>query len=75
MRRLTDEERIALVPIGPPGEGPVSQATFDELERLGWGKWVVGPSLLDCLLRRKFWAPTTEGLRALELDTIARTAH
>ena len=28
MRRLTDEERIALREVGPPGEGPVSPATL-----------------------------------------------
>lgn len=63
MRLLTDEERIALKTIGPPGEGPVADATFAELERLGYGAWVDG-----------FWEVTPAGARALELDTVARRA-
>ena len=39
MRRLTDEERIALREVGPPGEGPVSPATFAECVAQGWGYW------------------------------------
>ena len=34
MRTLTAEERCALVEVGPPGEGPVSDETFAELARL-----------------------------------------
>lgn len=60
MRRLTDEERVALRTVGPPGEGPVSDATFDRLEALGYGAWVDG-----------FWEVTPAGARALELDTLA----
>lgn len=37
MRRLTDEERMALVEVGPPGEGPVSEGTFAELVALRLG--------------------------------------
>ena len=57
MRRLTAEERIALREIGPPGEGPVSDATFDELARLGYGAWVDDG-----------WTVTPAGARALALD-------
>jgi hypothetical protein len=39
MRRLNDQERVALREVGPPGEGPVSPETFNELIRLGWGCW------------------------------------
>jgi hypothetical protein len=61
MRRLTYEERIALRTIGPPNEGPVSQATFGELERLGWGRW--GDD--------GYWVVTEAGTTALRLDDIA----
>ena len=72
MRKLTVQERIALVEVGPPGEGPVSPETFAELERLGWGYWDIGPSFLDRLLRRKSWYVTAAGLAALEYDRLAR---
>jgi hypothetical protein len=62
MKRLSDEERMALRTVGPAGEGPVSPQTFDELERLGWGKWVGG-----------YWEVTPQGQRALELDELARS--
>jgi hypothetical protein len=66
MRRLTDEERMALRTVGEPGEGPVSDATFAELERLGWGRWAREAE-------GTFWEVTPEGMKALELDTIARS--
>ena len=74
MKRLTDQERIALVEVGPPGEGPVSPETFQELERLGYGRWA-WPSLWEALWRRRFhryWQVTPAGRKALELDTLAR---
>lgn len=74
MRRLTDEERVALVPVGPPGEGPVSNDTFVELERLGWGRWEIGSGWLDRLFRRRYWVPTAAGIEALRLDTLVRGA-
>jgi hypothetical protein len=61
MRRFTNEERIALRTIGPPGEGPVSDATFDELEKLGYGFW-----------GNEGWEVTAKGTKALELDDLAR---
>lgn len=72
MRALTDEERIALRTIGPPGEGPVAPSVFVEFERLGWGRWArswrVWPPW------RRYWEVTVEGRRALELDDLARRA-
>jgi hypothetical protein len=74
VRLLTDEERCALRTIGPPGEGPVSQQTFDHLAILGYGCWVVGPSRLDRVLRRMYWEVTPAGAAALERDDAARAA-
>lgn len=68
MRLLTNEERMALTPIGPPGEGPVSDATFDELERLGYGRRVWSDDG-----RQWVWDVTPEGVAALERDTLARS--
>lgn len=65
MRRLTDEERIALVEVGPPGEGPVSPETFAECIRQGWGFWGAPPE--------DYWHVTPAGWRALELDDLARS--
>lgn len=73
MRRLTDEERIALVEVGPPGEGPLSDATFAELVRLGWGCWRMRPGLWNRLLGRRYWHVTPAGVRARELDSLARS--
>jgi hypothetical protein len=73
VRRLTDAERCALRPFGPPGEGPVPDSVFEELERLGWGRWV--ETRVWRLLpfpRRRTWEVTTAGARALDLDTLAR---
>ena len=61
MRRLTDQERIALREVGPPNEGPVNDETFAECERQGWGYW-----------SPLFWCVTPLGRRALELDDLAR---
>lgn len=72
MRRLSDEERTALVEVGTPGEGPVSEGTFAELAALGWGYWAVGPSLWDRLTRQRVWYVTAAGRAALEYDTLAR---
>ncbi len=60
MRRLTSAERCALRTFGPPGEGPVHEETFTELERLGWGRWA-----------EDGWEVTAAGERALALDTAA----
>ncbi|HXB28074.1 MAG TPA: hypothetical protein VNV25_25315 [Gemmatimonadaceae bacterium] len=60
MRRLTDQERIALREAGPPGEGPVSDATFAECVRMGWGFWLEGS-----------WYVTGPGIEALRLDDLA----
>jgi hypothetical protein len=70
VRRLTDEERIALKPFGPEGEGPIFDETFAELEKLGYGKWVEGARIGD--ERVDVWEVTPLGQRALELDTLAR---
>lgn len=72
MRRLTEQERVALVEVGEPGEGPVPRATFDELVRLGWGEWRIGQSWWDRLTRQHYWHVTAAGRHALELDTLAR---
>lgn len=64
MRRLTPEERLALQETGPPGEGPVSSATFEELIRLGWGYWGMDEE-------GYVWCVTTAGRLALELDLLA----
>ncbi len=61
MRRLTDQERIALREVGPPGEGPVSNETFAECVRQGWGRWSAG-----------LWWVTESGRNALALDDLAR---
>jgi hypothetical protein len=74
MRRLTDEERMALVEVGTAGEGPVSDATFTELARLGYGYWAVGESFWDRLTRQTYWRVTAKGREALALDTIAKAA-
>lgn len=68
MRRLTDQERIALREVGPAGEGPVSYDTFDELIRLGYGFWANDPDPDG----GKAWCVTDAGRRALELDDLAR---
>jgi len=70
MRRLTPEERIALVEVGEPGEGPVSDATFAECIRMGWGCWVREPGWRGWL-GGKVWHVTAEGRRAKELDDLA----
>lgn len=72
MRRLTEEERTALVEVGEPGEGPISDATFAELAALGWGYWAVGPTLWDKLTRQRYWHVTAAGRAALAYNTIAR---
>lgn len=72
MRRLTDQERVALREVGPPGEGPVNDATFAELESLGWGHWVA--VVLPDGSRDSEWVVTEAGRRALELDDAARGA-
>lgn len=70
MRRLTDDERIVLTPLGHPGEGPIPDSTFVECMRNGWGRWVPDPDPEGGWL----WEVTPAGLRALELDTLARSA-
>jgi hypothetical protein len=70
VRRLTAEERTALVEIGTPGEGPVHDGTFDECIRMGWGYWERPPRWK--FWERGSWRVTAEGRRALELDTLAR---
>lgn len=72
MRRLTDQERVALREIGPPGEGPVAPDVFDELIRLGYGCWAPREGLFDRLLGRRYWKVTPAGQKALELDDLAR---
>jgi hypothetical protein len=72
MRRLTDQERVALREVGPPGEGPVSPETFNELIRLGWGCWAPREGLVNRLLGRRYWHVLPAGRKALELDDLAR---
>jgi hypothetical protein len=67
MRRLTASERIALREVGPPGEGPVSDATFEECIRQGWGFWGPKPDV--------YWHVTEAGRRALALDDLAALAE
>jgi hypothetical protein len=62
MRVLSKHERCALIEVGDPFEGPVPDATFDELSKLGWGYWG----------NDGFWHVTATGKKALELDTLAR---
>jgi hypothetical protein len=69
MRRLTDAERCALRTYGPPGEGPVPDSVFRELEALGWGRWELDPT--D---GKPFWLVTEAGELALRLDDAARSA-
>jgi hypothetical protein len=61
MRRLTDQERIALREVGSAGEGPVSDETFDECVRMGWGFWGSDG----------YWYVTPIGRYALDLDSRA----
>ena len=61
MRHLTDQERIALREVGPPDEGPVSDATFAECVAMGWGFWLEGT-----------WYVTEPGIKALAYDDAAR---
>jgi hypothetical protein len=61
VRRLTREERIALVEVGPPGEGPVSNETFLECIARGWGYWT-----------ETGWRVTDAGRAALARDDAAR---
>ena len=67
MRRLTDQERIALREVilpGDPDHGvPVSEATFAECVAMGWGFWLEGT-----------WYVTQRGIDALRLDDLARGA-
>ena len=72
MKRLNDQERVALREVGPPGEGPVSDETFEELIRLGWGCWALRDGFFNHLLRRRYWKVTDAGRLALELDDLAR---
>ena len=62
MRRLSDQERVALVEVGPPDEGPISEETFEECIRMGWGFW--GDD--------GFWYVTPLGVQARKLDDEAR---
>jgi hypothetical protein len=66
VRRLTDQERIALRENGPPGEGPVNDETFRECIRMGWGFWGVPPE--------DWWHVTAAGRHTLELDDLARSS-
>lgn len=75
MRRLTAEERTALVEVGPPGEGPIPWEVFDELVRLGWGYWAPDPTWWRRLLGQTIWYVTAAGRYALELDTLARQGN
>jgi hypothetical protein len=68
VRRLTDDERIVLTPRGQPGEGPIPDDVFVECMRNGWGRWVADPDEGG-----EVWEVTPAGLRALELDTLARS--
>jgi hypothetical protein len=70
MRRLTHDERVALQEIGRPGEGPIPDAVFAELQALGWGYWKQDPESP----REGLWCVTPKGREALQLDTIAREA-
>jgi hypothetical protein len=72
VRRLNDEERVALREVGPPGEGPVSNETFEELTRLGWGCWAPREGFFNRFLGRRYWKVTVVGRHALELDNLAR---
>lgn len=74
MRRLTEQERIALVEVGEPGEGPIPDAIFDEFVKLGWGRWARCEGFRGWALRRRYWQVTPAGRYALELDTIAKRA-
>jgi len=62
MRRLTEQERVALREIGPPDEGPVSDETFGECMKMGWGYWGADG----------YWYVTASGRQALALDDAAR---
>lgn len=71
MRRLTDQERMALVEVGEPGEGPVSESTFAECIRMGWGYWGRDSGWRGWF-GGKLWFVTAAGKRAKELDDLAR---
>ena len=64
MRLLTDDERIVLREVGPPGEY-APDAVFEECVRLGWGLW--GDD--GC------WYVTSRGRAALALDAAARACE
>jgi hypothetical protein len=66
VRRLTDQERIILREVGPEGEGPVTDSTFEECIRQGWGYWENDGE------RDSYWKVTPSGRKALELDNAAR---
>lgn len=72
MRRLTDQERIALREVGPPDEGPVSDATFAECIAMGWGFWEPPPP--EERPGEGYWKVTPSGREALRLDDLARKA-
>ena len=65
MRRLTDQERIALREVILPGDPDhgvvVNDSTFDECVRMGWGFWLEGT-----------WYVTEPGIKALAYDDAAR---
>ena len=63
MRRLTEQERLVLTEIGPPGEDGPPHEVFDECIAQGWGYWFM-----------KKWYVTESGHQTLELDTAARAA-
>ncbi len=71
VRRLTDEERLALREIVLPGHpdhgAPVNDATFAECVRMGWGYWQPPPL--------SYWCVTPSGRQALRLDDLARAAE
>jgi hypothetical protein len=67
VRVLTPEEQIALTPLGPPGQ-ILHESVFEELVRLGWGRWVPDP----CRPYERAWEPTPSGLLAAKLDALAR---
>ena len=74
MRRLTDQERIALREVILPGDPDhgvvVNDSTFDECVRMGWGFWEPPPP--EERPGEGYWKVTASGREALRLDDLAR---
>lgn len=66
MRRLTADERRALIEIDTSDGAPIPHVVFEGLEKLGYGFWGPSPDNEEELV----WYVTEKGRRALALDSV-----